>query len=341
MGNINYLFKRIKSMNFSNMVDTAKQVHQETGKNTARILFDIVYCGYKYMAGFVDYKVFKMYLLNKEQRATYITRGVNNNYVKLLNDPEAMKKVDNKLEFNKIYSEFIKRDWISLTEVSYEEFEMFFKKHKDIIVKPVDEMCGKGVAKITLKEDTDIKVVYDELIKNNQILIEECVKQNNEIAKLNPSSVNTLRVVTLKKENEVKVLFTALRIGNGKSVDNFNNGGMFTVVNEDGTITKPAISKDGTVYTEHPLTHEKIVGFKLPNFDIALDTAKKCASQIEKVRYIGFDVVITEDDALILEANPFPGHDLYQSVAHLDEDLQGLKPRFDKEIFGNKKEEVK
>ena len=109
---------------------------------------------------------------------------------------------------------------------------------------------------------------------------------------------------------------------------------MFTVVNENGVITKPAISKDGTIYDVHPLTHEKIVGFKLPNFEIALDTAKKCAAKIENVRYIGFDVVITEDSALILEANPFPGHDLYQSVAHLDKDMKGLKPKFDAEIFG-------
>lgn len=334
MKKIKYLFKRIKGMNFSNMFDTAKEVSKETGKNRFLVLFDIIHCGYKYMAGFVDYKVFKMYNLNEEQRATYITRGVNNNYVKLLNDPEAMKKVDNKLEFNKNYNEFVKRDWICLTEVSFEEFETFFKKHKSIIVKPVDEMCGKGVDKINLDENTNIKQIYEDLLKNNQILIEECVKQNSKIASLNPSSVNTLRVVTLKKENEVKVLFTALRIGNGKSVDNFNNGGMFTVVNENGVITKPAISKDGTIYDVHPLTHEKIVGFKLPNFEIALDTAKKCAAKIENVRYIGFDVVITEDSALILEANPFPGHDLYQSVAHLDKDMKGLKPKFDAEIFG-------
>ena len=205
MKKIKYLFKRIKGMNFSNMFDTAKEVSKETGKNRFLVLFDIIHCGYKYMAGFVDYKVFKMYNLNEEQRATYITRGVNNNYVKLLNDPEAMKKVDNKLEFNKNYNEFVKRDWICLTEVSFEEFETFLKKHKSIIVKPVDEMCGKGVDKITLDENTNIKQIYDDLLKNNQILIEECVKQNSKIASLNPSSVNTLRVVTLKKENEVKI----------------------------------------------------------------------------------------------------------------------------------------
>lgn len=339
MGKIKYVMRRLKSMSFHNMIQTAKEVSKETGKNRFSVLFDIMYCGYKYLAGFVDYKVFKMYELNHEQRKTYITRGVNNAYVKLLNDPEAMQHVDHKIEFNKNYATFIKRDWISLEESTLEEFKTFFQSHGAIIVKPVDEMCGKGVNKIVYDDKINLQQMYDELIANKQILIEECVTQHEKIASLNPSSVNTLRVVTLKNEEGVQVLFTALRIGNGKSVDNFNNGGMFTVVDADGVIRKPAISKDGTMYEVHPLTKQNIVGFEVPLFDTAIETAKACAACIDHVRYIGFDVVITPEDALILEANPFPGHDLYQSVAHLEADRLGLKPRFDQAIAGNKEGE--
>ena len=43
---------------------------------------------------------------------------------------------------------------------------------------------------------------------------------------LNPSSVNTTRMVSVMNEaNEVTVLTTFARIGNGKCVDNFNSGG--------------------------------------------------------------------------------------------------------------------
>ena len=156
------------------------------------------------------------------------------------------------------------------------------------------------------------------------------------MSSLNPTSVNTVRIVTLKKDDgSIVILFIGLRIGNSnKSVDNFNNGGLFTVVSDDGIVRKPAVDKVGNVYTKHPATQKEIIGFKIPNFNKATSIAKECAKEMDGLRYIGFDVAITQEDALIVEANPFPGHDLFQSEVHLESDLKGLKPKFDKEIYG-------
>ena len=335
MSKLGYMVKRITTMDYSAMFKTAKEVSKETGKNSFKILIDIIKCGSKYMAGYVDYKVFKMYKLNDEQRKTYITRGVNNRYVEFLNDKEVMKNTGNKLYFNKHHGSFLKRDWICLTDVSVDEFIEFTKKYTTFIVKPIDESCGHGVEKITINNDTDLNKLYEGLKNNNQILVEECIVQNSKMSSLNPSSVNTIRVVTLKKKSgDVVLLFVGLRMGHkGKSVDNFNNDGLFTVVSEDGVVRKPAVDKKGNVYTSHPATGTEIVGFEIPNFDKAMETAKECAKEIEGLRYIGFDIVVTENDALVLEANPFPGHDLYQSEVHLEEDKKGLREKFDKEIY--------
>lgn len=337
MGKLGYMVKRITSMNYGAMFKTAKEVSKITGKNSFVVLMDIIKCGSKYMAGYVDYKVFKMYNLNEEQRKTYITRGVNSRYVAYLNDKEIMQKTGNKLYFNKHHGKFLKRDWICLEDVDKDEFEKFAKKHKTFIVKPIDESCGHGVEKITIDDNTDYEKMYNDLKNNKQILVEECIVQHKDMSSLNETSVNTIRVVTLKKKNgDVVVLFVGLRMGNkGKSVDNFNNDGLFTVVSEDGIIRKPAVDKKGNVYETHPATGTKIIGFKIPNFEAALNVAKECAKEIEGLRYIGFDVVVTQDDALILEANPFPGHDLYQSEVHLEKDLKGLKEKFDKEIYSD------
>lgn len=335
MKKLKYMLKRIITMNYKAMFKTAKEVSKITKRNFFIIFMDIVKCGSKYMAGYVDYKVFKMYNLNDEQRKTYITRGINNRYVEYLNDKETMKKNGNKLYFNKNHSKYLKRDWICLEDVTLEEFKNFALRHKTFIVKPIDESCGHGVEKITINNDTDYSEMYSNLKHNNQILIEECIVQHKDMSQLNLTSVNTIRVVTLKKEDgSVVVLFVGLRMGNkGKSVDNFNNDGLFTVVSDDGVVRKPAVDKKGNVYYNHPATGTKIVGFKIPNFDKVLSVAKECAKEIEGLRYIGFDVVVTSNDALILEANPFPGHDLYQSEVHLESDKKGLREKFDKEIY--------
>ena len=336
MSKITYIFKRLFSMNYIAMLKTAKQISKETNKSTFFILKDIIKCGSKYMAGYVDYKVFKMYNLNDEQRATYITRGINNKDVTYLNDKETMNKNGNKLYFNKHHGKYLKRDWICLEECEFNDFKNFTKKHNSFIVKPIDESCGKGVEKIQVNDSTNIQELYNKLKENKQILVEECIVQHKEMSLLNPTSVNTVRIVTLKKEDgSISILFIGLRIGNkGKSVDNFNNGGLFTVVDNDGIVRKPAVDKKGNVYKAHPVTNTEIIGFKIPNFDKAIQIAKDCAKDIDGLRYIGFDVSITENDALLVEANPFPGHDLFQSEAHLNSDLKGLKPKFDKEIYG-------
>ena len=54
-------------MDYGAMFKTAKEVSKITGKNSLVVLMDIIKCGSKYMAGYVDYKVFKMYNLNEEQ----------------------------------------------------------------------------------------------------------------------------------------------------------------------------------------------------------------------------------------------------------------------------------
>jgi len=333
---VGYMFKRLTSMNYKAMFKTASEVSKITKKNFFFVLADIIKCGSKYMAGYVDYKVFKMYNLNDEQRRTYITRGVNNRYVTYLNDKDIMEKTGNKLYFNKHHGRFLKRDWICLTECTIDEFKDFTKRHSTFIIKPIDESCGHGVEKISVDKNTNIEELYNKFIANKQILAEECIVQHPKMSSLNPTSVNTIRVVTLKKKSgNVVVLFVGLRMGNiGKSVDNFNNDGLFTVVSDDGVVRKKAIDKKGNVYETHPATGTKIVGFEIPNFDKALSVAKECAAEIEGLRYIGFDIVVTENDALVLEANPFPGHDLYQSEEHLNEDKKGLREKFDKEIYG-------
>ena len=75
-------------MDYGAMVRTAKTVHERTGKNTLAVLADIISCGLRYQAGYMDYLVFEFYTLTAAQRATYITRGVNNRYVSLLNPRE-------------------------------------------------------------------------------------------------------------------------------------------------------------------------------------------------------------------------------------------------------------
>lgn len=239
MKKVKYLFRRIINMNYKGFFETLNKVHDKTTKNRIYLFFDMIVCGLKYQAGYVDYNLFEMYKMNKYERSTIITRGINNELIAKYNNPKYMHFFNDKIEFNKTFNKYLKRDWMSLKESSLQDFKKFCKKHKQIIVKPVSECCGKGVECI---ETTSINIedLYNKLKDQQRYLVEEVAVQCKTLSTIHPYSVNTIRVVTILG----RVVTAYLRIGNNKNtVDNFNHGGMVAPINiETGIIEYEAIT---------------------------------------------------------------------------------------------------
>lgn len=325
-----YLIKRILHLDYKNMFKIAKSISKKTGKNRFLLLLDIVSCGFKYQAGYYDYQEFEFYNLNKEERKTYLTRGKNNEIVRRFNDKSYFHKFENKIEFNKLFNNYLNRDWLYLND-NPEQFVKFIKCHKTIIVKPVDATGGKGVEKFEFVNDDESRKLYDKLTKNNQLLVEDCIKQHKDMNILYEKSVNTLRMFTFIKNGQAYFLQAILKIGNGGVVDNFSSGGMYTYVDNEGTVFVEAIDRDDNIFYEHPISKTKIVGFKVPMFKEAINLVKECAKVVPEISYVGWDVAISEDGPVIVEGNCFPG--VYQVKPSLSNKKEGLIPKY-KEIMG-------
>lgn len=208
------------------------------------------------------------------------------------------------------------------------------EKHPKIIVKPLEGTCGRGIEFFEVSGNSRIAGLYDMLRANGQYLVEAVIIQHPDIAKIYPLSVNTLRLVTIRNQDTVHIVFSSMRIGNGLRVDNLNSGGMAVIVDENGIISTPGADKAGKAYYQHPYTGVTLVGCKIPLYQEAVEMVKKAALQIPELGYIAWDVAITETSPLLIEANHFPGHDIYQFQVHLGPDKIGLLPRFEKAIAG-------
>ncbi len=306
MKRLKYVISRIFKMDFKNMFRIAKKISKKTKRPRLFILIDMVICGFKYGAGYYDYQEFEFYLLKGKERKTYLTRAKNNQIISTYNDKKYFHVLDNKIEFNEKFKDYINRDYMFIDD-NYDEFEKFFKSHKTIIAKIIDGEGGKGIEKFTYTDSTESKKIYNSLVKKNELLIEECIVQHESVDKLYSGSVNTLRLFTFFDGKKAYVVNQIFKFGNGGVTDNFSSGGMYTFTDEEGEVIVPAIDREDNTFEVHPLTNEKIIGYKVPHFKEACDLVCKAAKEIPEIKYIGWDVAITKKGPAIIEGNSFPG----------------------------------
>lgn len=103
-------------------------------------------------------------------------------------------------------------------------------------------------------------------------------------------------------------------------------GGMYTYVSDTGDVYVEAIDRDDNIYNTHPISNHKIVGFKVPMFNEAVNLVKECAKIIPEVAYVGWDVAISENGPVIVEGNCFPG--VFQVKPSLSNQKEGLIPKY-------------
>ncbi len=329
MKRLKYLAQRLVHMDYRRMFRTVGQIHKKTGRSRVWLFCDMVKCGIRYGAGYNDYRLCEFYNLTPEQRATYVTRGINNRLLQLLNDHAYDHCMADKAEFNRLFAKYVRRGWLDMQEADFDTFCAFMESHEVIISKPLDANCGQGVEKLDKADFADLRAMYDHVRAAGAGLIEECVVQHEGVSALYPYAVNTYRIVTVLTEGEAHVVYAFIRIGNGGHiVDNINAGGMAAPVDvETGVIQYAGFDKDSICYDVHPMTGCPIVGYQLPYWKEAVAMCLEAATVVPQLGYIGWDVAIAADGPQLIEGNQFPGHDILQMPPHVPDKI-GMLPRF-------------
>ena len=120
--------------------------------------------------------------LTPAQRATYVTRGKNNEYVRRLNPPQYWNLLSDKTEFLRRFDGLHGRLWLDLRQAGFEEFEAFCQRNPLFVVKPLDGTCGRGIELLDASEIPDLHARYDECIQNGQLLVEQYVVQHEDLS---------------------------------------------------------------------------------------------------------------------------------------------------------------
>lgn len=265
-------------------------------------------------SGINDYFQYHFYKKTYSERKEFIVGRTWKEIIRACNGSLKVDLFDDKSKFNQKFSEFLKRDWLDVDKASFEEFAKFVETNPAFFAKKTIGSGGNGIVKYESKLINNPKSLYDEL-KGKSYILEEAIRQHKELEEFNPSSVNTLRLVTIRTNEKVELMDAVLRMGNGeRSTDNFHKHGLAMKVDtESGQVVSKAIDKSNKRYEYHPLSYKKLLGFKIPNWDQVVKTSIKAAEISETTRYVGWDIAILENgDVAIIEGNCSSDPDITQ-----------------------------
>lgn len=281
-----------------------------------KLCIDYMLSTYKYKCCLKDYLTFDFFYKNDNARKKYVVE-TDGPLVSQFNKNASIEEKESfteKNKFNIVFAKYISRKSIYCGDKTVKEITNFINSVDSIVVKPIDLNGGRGIKILDVK---DIKNIDDfaKEAEEKKYLIEEKLKQHHKIEKLNPTSINTIRIVTVKdKENRIHIIGCIIRIGKKDSLfDNLSQGAIAFPINiETGIIVDNGKDLLGNCYSKNDIGNVEMKGFKIPNWEMLIDTIKQAALVVPNVRYIGWDVCIKEDSIELIEGNLYPGPRTYQ-----------------------------
>lgn len=226
-------------------------------------------------------------------------------YIFSMNDVKQSQVFNNKSKTYEVFRAYYGRDAVRIkTQADYPAFERFVNEHTEFVKKPVFAGMGRGV-ELVKRSDISPRAYFDGLVRQGEHIIEERIRQSDVMARLNASSVNTVRCITLNTRGGIVVPYTFLKVGRGGSfVDNGGAGGILAGIDEKmGEVITHGYDEMFTEYTEHPDSGVIFKGYRFPRWNEMKAMCCEMAAMTPSVKCIGWDVALTDQGWIVVEGN--------------------------------------
>ena len=298
---------------FSEKIKSSKSYAREIGLGKGgwiKVFIDFSISNLRYGFSAEDYFVIgNGFTLSRYEKKQYYTFKKTKELQKKVNNSDYTHLLDNKAEALELFKDLVSRNWQYVPKSSFDKFKDFVNKTPVFIAKPVRGQEGKGIEKhsISKTSEEDLKKLYDHLVAED-MLLEECIYTHSDIH-LGTTALSTFRVFTMiDGKGTVHVLKAKYRAGIGDAITDATDGLCvhYPISVKYGVVEAPGISineLNSDYYFYHPGCDKLVVGMKIPKWDCVLDIVTKAAKMIPQVRYVGWDVAITNDSVEIIEGN--------------------------------------
>ncbi|MEP4195642.1 MAG: sugar-transfer associated ATP-grasp domain-containing protein [Aliishimia sp.] len=202
-----------------------------------------------------------------------------------------------------------------------------------ILILSVD--AKTGMLRLGNGRDLDMDAFAHEVIADypEGFIVQSAIQQHDVMRSVTGDAVGTLRVVTTRDETGIKPLYTLWKIPSPTAMsDNYwQDGSMIAEVDDLGQIVGCAHGA-GPGYKKieaHPVSGVTFSGLQVPHWDRLLEVAVQAHGVFPEFGIIGWDIGMSTQGPVIIEANDNPFHALYQLAADKGVRNPTLLPRLE------------
>lgn len=309
------------------------------------ILFELLVWAITNKSEFNVYFQYELFLKGKRS-ADFVTAKQFKLIEKQLNSPDYFPILEDKYFFSQVLEGkgfrspknlFLAEEHgiFNLESRIYISDEEFLQNNFDGICKLINGFGGKMIFQLEVsnkklhlnKEELSVSDLM-EILDHKRYLIQERIIQHEKMNILNPSCLNTMRLLTLRNGQAFHFYQGFMRIGiNNSIVDNAAKGNiMIGIDSQRGTLVKYADSLSGNSYVtgldRHPQTLTVFEDFEIPFYRESLEMVESLHSLFRQFFMIGWDIGITPDGPIVIEGNNITSLQPFQAL------YGGLKPSF-------------
>jgi hypothetical protein len=303
-----YLFYYLKETNIKMFPKSLDFASELSGRPKTALIIDAILSLFKYNTSLIDYFYFRFWEKEPTERRMWAGTGFMYEYQLKMNPRNARRVLENKIEFLRNYSRFIKREFRTRErlENSAEKTDLLLNHPSGLIV--LKDSLGQAGRAVEVKKTAGLTsgAMVNYMQSKGYDLAEEYVVQHPDMSNLSPSGLNTVRIITQVDKGQVDFLGARLRISVNSAVDNMAAGNLAAPIDlSTGIVNGPGVYSDITKTDEqvHPITGVSIIGFQIPYWQEVCQMARDAALFDSRNRSVGWDIAITPNGPELIEGN--------------------------------------
>lgn len=302
--------------NFKRMVNARKHIHQfaaeyaeKNGKIASEVEKDIIQAKRYNHISFGEYEWTGFHDLSPEQKKTVSTLWTRMEFRKKFTDRRYIGILMNKYIFSKVFADFYGRKCIQTSDANEDLLKELSDGTGKIVYKPNCKGQGQGVQVLSVADKEDIKSTLDFIHQKGNGIIEEYIIQDDVMNQLNPGAVNIVRFYSVSSPYGTYLFAPVLTSARYKNIANGCQDALTAMldIRTGETITNAVDQLEIAEYTEHPVTGTVFKGVQLHYWDETIEMMRKAVPLARRISNVGWDVAMTENGPVIIEANTIPG----------------------------------